>query len=80
MVTKGGVFPQGIISPFLYSLKFIKKMEEVTMQKKNAGITRNFVLKGLLFLAALTLCIGFFACKVAVGGGETEVPRGYTDL
>ena len=47
------------------------------MQKKNAGIARNFALKGLLFLAALTLSTGFFACKVAVGGGEggeTEVP------
>ena len=43
------------------------------MQKKNAGIARNFALKGLLFLAALTLSTGFFACKVAVGGGE-EVP------
>ena len=40
------------------------------MQKKNAGIARNFALKGLLLLAALTLCAGFFACKVAVGGGE----------
>ena len=48
------------------------------MQKKNAGIARNFALKGLLLLAALTLSIGFFACKVAVGGGEgvgTEVPE-----
>ena len=47
------------------------------MQKKNAGIARNFALKGLMLLAALTLCTGFFACKVAVGGGEggeTEVP------
>lgn len=43
------------------------------MQKKNAGIARNFALKGLLLLAALTLSTGFFACKVAVGGGE-EVP------
>ena len=33
------------------------------MQKKNAGIARSFALKGLLFLAALTLCTGFFACK-----------------
>ena len=52
-------------------------MEERTMQKKNAGIARNFALKGLMLLAALTLCTGFFACKVAVGGGEggeTEVP------
>ena len=40
------------------------------MQKKNAGIARNFALKGLLLLAALTLSTGFFACKVAVGGGE----------
>ena len=40
------------------------------MQKKNAGIARSFALKGLLLLAALTLCTGFFACKVAVGGGE----------
>ena len=48
------------------------------MQKKNAGIARNFALKGLLLLAALTLCTGFFACKVAVGGGDsggTEVPE-----
>ena len=48
------------------------------MQKKNAGIARNFALKGLLFLVALTLCTGFFACKVAVGGGDsggTEVPK-----
>ena len=47
------------------------------MQKKNTGIARSFALKGLLLLAALTLCTGFFACKVAVGGGEggeTEVP------
>ena len=47
------------------------------MQKKNAGIARNFALKGLLLFAALTLGTGFFACKVAVGGGEggeTEVP------
>ena len=47
------------------------------MQKKNAGIARNFALKGLLFLAALTLSTGFFACKVAVGGGDSggaEVP------
>ena len=33
------------------------------MRKKNAGIARNFALKGLLFLAALTLSTGFFACK-----------------
>ena len=48
------------------------------MQKKNAGIARNFALKGLLLLAALTLSTGFFACKVAVGGGDgggTEVPQ-----
>ena len=48
------------------------------MQKKNAGIARNFALKGLLLLAALTLSTGFFACKVAVGSGEgvgTEVPQ-----
>ena len=48
------------------------------MQKKNAGIARNFALKGLLLLAALTLSTGFFACKVAVGGGDsggTEVPE-----
>ena len=32
------------------------------MQKKNAGIARNFALKGLLLLAALTLSTGFFAC------------------
>lgn len=47
-------------------------MEERTMQKKNAGIARNFALKGLLLLAALTLSTGFFACKVAVGGGEGD--------
>ena len=41
------------------------------MQKKNAGIARNFALKGLLLLAALTLSTGFFACKVAVGGGDS---------
>ena len=48
------------------------------MQKKNAGIARNFALKGLLLLAALTLSTGFFACKVAVGGGDgggTEAPQ-----
>ena len=48
------------------------------MQKKNAGIARNFALKGLLLLAALTLSTGFFACKVAVGGGDrvgAEVPQ-----
>ena len=47
------------------------------MQKKNAGIARNFALKGLLLLAALTLSTVFFACKVAVGGGDrvgAEVP------
>ena len=44
------------------------------MQKKNAGIARNFALKGLLLLAALTLSTVFFACKVAVGGGE-EAPQ-----
>lgn len=47
------------------------------MQKKNTGIARNFALKGLLLLAALTLSTGFFACKVAVGGGDrvgAEVP------
>ena len=49
-------------------------MEERTMQKKNAGIARNFALKGLLLLAALTLSTGFFACKVAVGSGE-EAPQ-----
>ena len=38
-------------------------MEERTMQKKNAGIARSFALKGLLFLAALTLSTGIFACK-----------------
>ena len=41
------------------------------MRKKNAGIARSFALKGLLLLAALTLCTGFFACKVAVGGGDS---------
>ena len=48
------------------------------MQKKNTGIAWNFALKGLLFLAALTLSTGFFACKVAVGGGDSggaEVPQ-----
>ena len=40
------------------------------MRKKNAGIARNFALKGLLLLAAIALCTGFFACKVATGGGE----------
>ena len=49
-------------------------MEERTMQKKNAGIARSFALKGLLLLAALTLSTGFFACKVATGGGE-EAPQ-----
>ena len=44
------------------------------MQKKNVGIARNFALKGLLLLAALTLSTGFFACKVATGGGA-EVPQ-----
>ena len=44
------------------------------MQKKNAGIARNFALKGLLLLAAIALCTGFFACKVAVGGGEEDPP------
>ena len=44
------------------------------MRKKNAGIARSFALKGLLLLAALTLCTGFFACKVAVGGGEEDPP------
>ena len=43
------------------------------MRKKNAGIARNFALKGLLLLAAIALCTGFFACKVATGGGE-EAP------
>ena len=42
------------------------------MQKKNAGIARNFALKGLLLLAALTLSTGIFACKVATGGGDGE--------
>ena len=53
-------------------------MEERTMQKKNAGIARNFALKGLLLLAALTLSTGFFACKVAVGGGEGGKIESYT--
>ena len=52
------------------------------MRKKNAGIARNFALKGLLLLAALTLSTGFFACKVAVGGGEEgkieSYPQGST--
>ncbi len=48
------------------------------MQKKNAGIARNFALKGLLLLAALTLSTGFFACKVAVGGGEEGKIESYT--
>ena len=42
------------------------------MQKKNAGIARNFALKGLLLLVALTLSTGIFACKVATGGGDGE--------
>ncbi len=48
------------------------------MQKKNAGIARSFALKGLLLLAALTLSTGFFACKVAVGGGEEGKIESYT--
>ena len=48
------------------------------MQKKNAGIARSFALKGLLLLAALTLSTGFFACKVAVGGGEGGKIESYT--
>ena len=48
------------------------------MQKKNAGIARNFALKGLLLLAALTLSTGIFACKVAVGGGEGGKIESYT--
>ena len=48
------------------------------MQKKNAGIARSFALKGLLFLAALTLSTGFFACKVATGGGEGGKIESYT--
>ena len=48
------------------------------MQKKNAGIARNFALKGLLLLAALTLSTGFFACKVATGGGEGGKIESYT--
>ena len=48
------------------------------MQKKNAGIARNFALKGLLLLAAIALCTGFFACKVAVGGGEGGKIESYT--
>ena len=48
------------------------------MQKKNAGIAQNFALKGLLLLAALTLSTGFFACKVAVGGGEEGKIESYT--
>ena len=48
------------------------------MRKKNAGIARNFALKGLLLLAALTLSTGFFACKVAVGGGEGGKIESYT--
>ena len=53
-------------------------MEERTMQKKNAGIARNFALKGLLLLTALSLSTGFFACKVAVGGGEGGKIESYT--
>ena len=53
-------------------------MEEGTMQKKNAGIARNFALKGLLLLAALTLCTGIFACKVATGGGDEGKIESYT--
>ena len=48
------------------------------MQKKNAGIARNFALKGLLLLAALTLSTGFFACKVAVGSGDGGKIESYT--
>ena len=48
------------------------------MRKKNAGIARNFALKGLLLLAAIALCTGFFACKVAVGGGEGGKIESYT--
>ena len=48
------------------------------MQKKNAGIARNFALKGLLLLAALTLCTGIFACKVATGGGDEGKIESYT--
>ena len=48
------------------------------MQKKNTGIVRSFALKGLLLLAALTLCTGFFACKVAVGGGDGGKIESYT--
>ena len=48
------------------------------MQKKNAGIARSFALKGLLLLAALTLGTGFFACKVAVGGGGGGKIESYT--
>ena len=48
------------------------------MQKKKAGIARNFALKGLLLLAALTLSTGFFACKVAVGGGDGGKIESYT--
>ena len=47
------------------------------MQKKNAGIARNFALKGLLLLVALTLSTGFFACKVAVGGGDSGKIESY---
>ena len=47
------------------------------MQKKNAGIARSFALKGLLLLAALTLGTGFFACKVAVGGGDSGKIESY---
>ena len=48
------------------------------MRKKNAGIARNFALKGLLLLAAIALCTGFFACKVAVGDGEGGKIESYT--
>ena len=48
------------------------------MRKKNAGIARNFALKGLLLLAAIALCTGFFACKVATGGGEEGKIESYT--
>ncbi len=48
------------------------------MRKKNAGIARNFALKGLLLLAAIALCTGFFACKVATGGGEGGKIESYT--
>ena len=45
------------------------------MQKKKGGTARSFVLKGLLLLAAIALCTGFFAYKTAVESGGADVPQ-----